>query len=126
MQDYTLTGWGDVIRGSRWPVADDTFTVRITNSSGWPQDADQWTWEVLLSRATAGADADLTLTAAASLDGNTMILTFHATPLQTDSLPGTGRRRFYVDVRSTDGAETVSYYDCVQGFAWVRDPAGQG
>jgi len=126
MRDYTRSEWGDVVRGSSWPPANDPFTIKITNTNGWPDGADGWTWEVLLSRALAGATPDVTLTASAELSGNVMSLTFQATPVQTAALPGSGRTRFYVDVRSIDGSAVASYYDCVHGFAWVRDAVGQG
>ena len=126
MQQYTQDAWGEIVRGSRWPPANDPFTIEITNTNGWPVGADSWTWEVLLSRAVAGSTPDLTLTASAGLDGNVLTLTFNATPAETAALPGGGRTKFYVDVRSTDGSGVVSYYDVVQGYAWARDPAGQG
>jgi hypothetical protein len=126
MEDYTRSAWGEIVRGSRWPPAADPFTIEITNTNGWPVGADGWTWEVLLSRATAGDSPDLTLSASADLDEGVLTLTFQAAPEETAGLPGSGRTRFFVDVRSTDGSGVVSYYDCVQGSAWVRDPAGQG
>jgi len=124
MLNYTQDAWGDAVRGSRWPPAADPFTIRITNTGGWPAGADEWTWEVLLSRATAGGTPELVLTASAEVAGDVLTLTFSALPTQTAALPGNGRVRFLVDVRSTDGAGVVSYYDCVHGFAWVRDSVG--
>ena len=126
MEDYTRSAWGEIVRSSRWPPAGDPFTVEITNTNGWPAGADDWTWEVLLARAMAGEQPDLALEASAELAGDVLTITFHAAPTQTAALPGAGRQKFHVDVRSTDGSGVVSYYDCARGFAWVRDPAGQG
>ena len=126
MEDYTRSTWGEIIAGSRWPPAADPFTIAIANTGGWPPEAASWTWEVVLSRSRAGGTPDLTLAASATLEGDVLTLTFHAPPQQPASLPGAGRRPFFVAVRSTDGSGTVSYYACVQGYAWVREPAGQG
>jgi len=124
MLDYTRNEWGDIVRGSMWPPAEDPFTIELTNTNGWPAGADAWTWEVILSRIRAGGTADLVLTASASVDGNVMTLEFNATGAETAGLPGSGRTKFRVDVRSDNAGET-SYYDVLQGFAWVRDPVGE-
>jgi len=123
MENYT--GNGSIVRGSRWPPADDSLTVTLTKSSGWPDGADSWTWSLLLSRTWAGGDADLTLTAdSVTIDGDELTATFHATPAETAALPGAGRTTYRVDLKSDDGAGDVSYYDVVQGEADVRDYSG--
>jgi hypothetical protein len=123
-QDYTANA--DIVRGSRWPPADDNITIQITKSSGWPASADSWTWTMVLSRTTRGGTADLEIEAdSASVDGNVLTLTFHATSAETAALPA-GKGRYYVEVKSDDGADGVSYYDCVAGTANVRDAAGEG
>jgi hypothetical protein len=131
MQDYTA-GPGEIIRGSRWPAADESLLVILTKVNGWPAGSDDWTWELLLSHSARGGDPDLAVeaeTATVSGEGDTvMTLEFSLTAAETASLPGEGRQEFHVDVRSTDDGEApvVCYYDCVQGTAWVRDPAGEG
>jgi hypothetical protein len=134
MKDYTA--YDDIVRGGRWPAAGDALTVQITNDSGWPAGADGWLWELLLSRTLRGGTPDLALAAdSVSVADDVLTLTFHAAPDETLSLPGSGRQQFYVEVRSTEGGGTtttgsgeppvVSYYDCVQGTAVVRNPAGE-
>ena len=136
MQDYTQDG--DIIRGSRWPAADEVLTIQLTKASGWPADADEWTWELCLSRTLRGGAPDLVLEASNVFVSDEILqCTFYATPAQTAALPGTGRTQFYVDLRSTEtpgttttpapgaSVDIVSYYDCVHGVAWVRNPAGE-
>ena len=126
LQDYTEDG--DIIRGSRWPPAEDVLTVEITNTGGWPAGADGWIWSLALSRTARGGTPDVELTAdSADVAGNVLTLTFHATSAETAALPA-GKGRFYVEVKSDDGDDpaVVSYYDCVAGTANVRDAAGEG
>lgn len=120
-----------IIRGSRWPPAEDDVSVAILNSAGWPADADDWDWYMHISRSPRGDPSDLVLDAdTVNLAANTITLTFHATAVQTLTLPHVQQgdpRQFYVDIRSVDGdTDEVSFYDCVSGFAWVRNYAGEG
>ena len=121
-----------IIRGSRWPPAADLVNVQITNPTGWPADADDWEWYLHLSRSPRGDPTDLILTAdAVALVGLVIGLNFHATAVQTLTLRHVAQgepRMFYVDIRSVDpdDDDETSFYDCVSGFAWVRNYAGEG
>ncbi len=131
MLDYTEEA-GEIIRGGRWPPAAGCITLTLTRTCdgdplNWPAGADGWTWELLISRYVAGSAPDLTLTAhSVDLAGHILTLTFYATPVNSASLPGGGRKRFDVDLKSTDGSAVVSFYDGAQGWAHVRNAAGQG
>lgn len=120
-----------LIRGSRWPPAEDVVNVQITNPGGWPADADDWDWYLHLSRSPRGDPSDLVLDAVAvALVGNVIGLNFVATAVQTLTLRHVRQgepRPFYVSIRSVDGdTDEVSFYDCVSGIAWVRNYAGEG
>ena len=121
-----------IVRGSRWPPAEDLVTVAILNAGGWPVDVEDWEWFLHLSRSPRGDPSDLVLDAnTVALAANTVTLTFFATAAQTLQLPHIRQgepRMFYVDVRSVDPdeADETSFYDCVSGFAWVRNYAGEG
>lgn len=121
-----------IIRGSRWPPAEDVVTVQITNTAGWPADADDWDWYLHISRSPRGDPSDLVLTAiTVAILGNVLILTFFATDVQTLTLRHVAQgepRMHYVSIRSTDpdDGDAASFYDCVSGFAWVRNYAGEG
>lgn len=119
---------GPIVRGGRWPAADDSLSVVVEKSSGWPAAAaTTWTWKLLFSRTEKGGSADLELTAsAAEISDTTITLTFAATPAQTAQLSGAGKITFHVDLQSTDADGIVSYYPTVAGTAAVRDATGQG
>ncbi len=118
---------GDIVRGGRWPPADDSISVTVTKSSGWPVGAGAWTWKLRLSRQRAGGAADLELTSdGAEIDGSDIVLTFHATSAQTAALPGAGRTKLAVQLYSDDGAGVVSQYPPGAAYAYVSDPAGEG
>jgi len=126
MSDYTPASPGDIIRGSRWPPAEDYCEVRIENEGGWPAGADGWDWDMLLSRTQRGGTPDLTLDAEhVSLDGDWIIARFHADDSETATLPAT-RGLFFVEIKSTDGGGGVHFYDVVAGTAQVRNAAGEG
>jgi len=125
MINYTDPSWGDIVRGSRWPPAGDDFTIEISNTGGWPDGAEGWTWQVVLSRNEFGGTPDLILNADASLNDTVMSLTFHAEPDETAGLPGHRRVQYRVAVRSIDGSGVISYYDVLRGYAWVRDAVGE-
>ena len=96
----------------------------LTRSTGWAG-ADAWTWELLLSRTLRAGTPDLTLTAdSVAEDGTELTLTFHATPVETATLPD--KHAFAIELKSTDGAAVVSYWDAAQGRALVRSAAGEG
>lgn len=121
-QVYTTNN--EIIRGSQWPPADETCSVVITKTNGWPSGADTWTWKMHLSRNLSGGTPDLTLTASdVSVSSNDLTAKFSATPTETDSLPATGWYR--VDIESVDGSGVSSFWDAVQGRASVRDSAGE-
>ena len=124
MAEKDYTELDDIVRGSRWPPAEDVLTLEITNTGGWPGGADGWDWSLLLSRTRRGGAVDLELDAqSVSVAGNVLSATFFATDDETDSLPA-GKGRYYVEVKS-DNAGDVSFYDCVAGTANVRDAAGE-
>jgi hypothetical protein len=109
-----------IIRGSKWPPADDVVTVTVTKGSGWPGGSDSWTWE--LAFATRGGTSVLDATSAsAGISGNDMVLTFSLTVAQTALLVGGKPATYKVELKSTNGA-VVSYYDDLAGEARVRDP----
>ena len=126
LQDYTDDG--DIIRGSRWPPAEDVVTVSITNTGGWPAGAAAWDWSLLLSRTWRGGTVDLELDAQdVDIVGNVLSATFFATSAKTAALPA-GKGRYAVEIKSDDGGDpaSVSFYDCVAGTANVRNAAGEG
>jgi len=121
--DYTDSE--EIVRGGRWPAGSGWITCTLTKSGGWPDDVESWTWSLLLAPAQAGGAADLEIEAdSVSLSGTTLTVKFVATPTQTATLPGTGRTKFYVELKSTDGSGLVSVYDQFEGYAWVRTRAG--
>ena len=127
MKDYTERA--EIIRGSRWPPGAGFVTVRLHCSEGWAG-ADEWTWELLLSRTLRAGTPDVVLEAdSAAEDGEDatwFIVQFHATHTQTSALPETKNRTFHVDIQSTDGEGVPSLWDVVEGTALVRSPAGEG
>jgi len=119
------TANAEIVRGGRWPAGSGTISLQLTKSGGWPASVESWTWSLLLSRYQGGGAADLAIEAdAVSLSGSTLTVTFYATPTQTASLGGSGRTKFAVELKSEDGSGVVSYYDQVEGYAWVRTRAG--
>lgn len=121
-----LTEEYEIVRGGRWPPAEDYAEFTILNVGGWPVGADGWTWQLCLSRVLRGGTPDLTLDAEyADLTGNVITARFHATAAETAALPGAAAQTFYADIKSTNGA-VVSYYDIVQCTARVRSAPGPG
>jgi len=115
----------EIVRGSRWPAGSGWTVLTMTKSGGWPADVEDWTWTMRLSSAQAGGSVDLEITAdVVSVSGTTLTLKFYATPTQTASLPGSGRQKYYVEIKSVDGSDIVSFYDSFEGYAWVRGSAG--
>ncbi len=120
------TAMGAIVRGSRWPPANDNLTVRVTKSSGWPAGSNSWIWELLLSRSLSGGISDLTLTGSnKSITDNILSMDFYATPAQTAALEGSPDMIFRVELKSNNSGE-ISYYASLQGSARVRDYAGEG
>lgn len=117
--DYTSDD-SEITRGSRWPEAEGVLTVTLTNDNSWPTDANTWTWSLLFSRLGV---VGMTLSAESATLTTTkvLVLTFYATPSQTQLIPGAGRQLFKVELKSIDLSGTVSYYDSVEGTAVVRD-----
>ena len=123
MKDYTEKG--EIVRGGRWPSANGTSAVLLTNSEGWPDGSDGWTWQLILSQNIRGGTPDLSLTSAsAAIVEGKMLLTFFATATQTAALPGISKQIFNVELKSING-DDVNYYDPLQGTANVRDPVGE-
>lgn len=130
LKDYTYSG--EIVRGSRWPPAEDVLIIEITNEAGWPGDVESWLWELVLSRNLSGGAEDLAIEADSVVLAETILtLNFHIEAEDTEDLPAAGGA-FKVDVRSNDGTESapgtvgLCYYPCVAGTAKVRNPAGEG
>ena len=71
-----------------------------------------------------GSTPELELTAkTAAISGNDLTLTFYAEDGETDTLGGSGRVRFWVDLKSDNNGD-VSLWDAVAGTAMVRDKVG--
>lgn len=116
-----------IIRGSRWPPGEDDVTLTVTHPSGWPADADTWTWELRVAQNNAD-EVDVTLEASsASIDGNDITLLFHATPTNTADILGSGRTIVRIELVSYSGDgtvtdDTLSYWYDMTGQGLVYDP----
>jgi len=127
--DYTKNT-GPIVRAGRWPPGGDgSIKVILTRTENgvaldWPIGADAWTWEMLISRNQYGGTPDLTLTAfsVTRAPTNVMTLCFFASSAETNTLPGTDRRRDFVHIKSTNGA-TYGYY--AYGRAAVESRVGE-
>jgi hypothetical protein len=123
-KDYTTVG--SIIRGSRWPPADLVLTIILTKTDNWGEAAEGWLWEFLLSRHQMGGTPDISTTAVTAIvESNVITLTFRLHPEDTELIPAF-LDRVHVDLRSTDEANVITYYDCVAGTADVRSGAGEG
>jgi hypothetical protein len=127
MIDYTQDS-GPIVRNGRWPAGAnyiDVILIRTENGTtlDWPAGVTSWTWEMLLSRDQFGGTPDLTLTASTkSVSGHILTLQFTATATQTNTIPGTDKRKLWVQIKSTNGA-VISFYGT--GRADVESAVGE-
>ena len=131
MIDYTQLTDSDgrnvkvpIIKGSEWPSMDRDFCLRLENASGWDAAVTGWTYQLRFSRFRGGGSIDMTLTAsAAAIEGNYLVLTFSASPANTNSLVCSGRAEYRVELRAVHDT-TVSIIAEALGKAEVQLPRG--
>jgi len=116
---------GEIIIGSRWPAFTGTATWTLTYTPGWPIGAESWIWSLRFSKRLSGGTPALSVDAdsVSRDDLNTaLILNFILTESNTNDLsPGKNE----VDIRSNNSG-TISVHDGTQGYARVRNMAGDG
>ena len=121
-----MENYGVITRGSDYPAGGRRGRVRLTDSEGWTNSEDGWTWTLRISRKRGGGTPDLVITAdAVSISGNVLSIWFKAAYTATveAALPTLGA--YAVDLQSVDGSSNVAIWRIVEGTVEVRDEAGQ-
>ncbi len=127
--DYTACT-GPIRRDGRWPPGEGCISVTLARydcadaAVNWSADPDDWTWHLILSRATAGGTPDLALDSHSyARDGHEIDLEFYATAAEVASIPGGSRDTLHVAVRATHADDTYSYF--AVGTAQIAGAPGQ-
>ena len=121
-----MENYGVITRGSDYPAGGRRGRVRLTDSEGWVNSEDSWTWKLLISRKREGGTPDLSITAdEASIASSVLSIWFKAAATATieAALPSLGE--YAVDLQSADGSGVVSIWRIVEGTVEVRDRAGE-
>jgi len=119
-----MKNFGVITRGGLFPVGGRRGRVRLTDTSGWTDSEDGWTWALLISRQRGGGTPDLSIEAdEVSIAGNVLSAWFKADDSVTAALADIGI--YNVDLQSTDGSGNVSIWHVVEGTVRVQDETGE-
>ena len=108
---------------------EDSWTITLTDPSGWVNGSDSWTWKLLIGPQTSRTSATVAVTASSATistttdTDDTMTLVF-VISTSTSALLPTGD--YYVEIEATEPDTTEHYYSEAHGVLIVRDPDGGG
>ena len=119
-----MKNYGVITRGGLFPEGGRRGRVRLTDTGGWIDGEDAWTWALLISRQRGGGTPDLSIAAdEVSISGSVLSAWFKADDSETDELPDVGI--YNVDLQSTDGSANISIWHVVEGTVRVQDGTGE-
>ncbi len=118
-----MSNYGTVIKGGL-----DTWTVVLTDASGWPAGSNLWVWKMLIGKRETRTALELAITSTSSVittvaaANDTMTLVFDLTGVSSDTLEAGS---YYVEIEGLDVLNEY-YYESVHGELTVREPEGGG